>query len=67
MVATGPNTSYPTNFSAVVDWTLKQQCYFTITVCVPANSDVMFSLTELKVSKPYVGFNLHIVHINSII
>jgi hypothetical protein len=25
-MATGAYTSYPTNFSAVLDWTLKQQC-----------------------------------------
>jgi hypothetical protein len=49
VVATGPYTSYPTNFSAAaVDWTLKQQCCFAVGVCVSANSDVIFSLTELR-------------------
>jgi hypothetical protein len=48
VVATGPNNSYQTNFSAVVDWRLKQQCCFTVRVCVSANSDVIFSPAELR-------------------
>jgi hypothetical protein len=48
VVATGPYTSYPTNFSAAVDWPLKQQCCFTVSVCVSANSDAIFSITEIR-------------------
>jgi hypothetical protein len=48
VVATGPYTADLTNFSAVVDWTSKQQCCFTVSVCVSANCDVIFSPTELR-------------------
>jgi hypothetical protein len=50
-MATGPYTSYPTNFSAVVDWTLKQQCCFTVSICVSASSDAIFSIADLRFRK----------------
>jgi hypothetical protein len=33
VVATGSYTSYPTSFLAAIDWTSKQQCYFTVSMC----------------------------------
>jgi hypothetical protein len=43
-MAAGPDTSYPTSLSAAVDLKLKQQCGFTVSVCVSDNSDVIFRL-----------------------
>jgi hypothetical protein len=51
VVTTGPYSSYPSSFSAVGDWTLKQQCCFTVIVCVSDNSDIIFPLTELRFRK----------------
>jgi hypothetical protein len=48
VVGTGPYTSYPTSLSAAVDWTLKQPCCLTVTICVSVNCDVIFSLRELR-------------------
>jgi hypothetical protein len=51
VVATGLYTAYQTNCSVEIDSTdsrLKQQCCLTVSVFVSANSDVTFSLTELR-------------------
>jgi hypothetical protein len=52
VVATGPYTSYQTNFSAVEEWKLKQHVeaavLFSVSTCVSANFDVIISPTELR-------------------
>jgi hypothetical protein len=48
VVATGPYTSCLTNSSAMAEWAFKQQCCFTVNVCLTANSDVIFWLSMLR-------------------
>jgi hypothetical protein len=58
VVATGPYTSYPTNFSAVEAAVLfYRQC---MCFCQFWGNIVAY---RAKVSKPYLSFNLHIVYI----
>jgi hypothetical protein len=66
VVTTGLYTSYPTHFSALADWTLKQQCSFTVSVCISANSDVIISLRELRFQNNTLSSNLHIVYMSLI-
>jgi hypothetical protein len=65
VVATRPYTSYPINFSAVADWTSKQQCCLTVSVCVSAK--LCYNIFAYRVSKLCMSFNLQSVYINLII
>jgi hypothetical protein len=60
VLATGSSTSYPTNYSAMADWTLKQQYCFNITLS--ANSDLTFSLTELRFRNHTWALLTHCLH-----